>query len=151
MPYGDKFRAKCALDEKTLKVLRDGEEESWTIMKDLTENGKGKLTFKEQSVQFYELMNLLAIFTYFGIESGIAAIHKLLHGGRDCLKELLEMQKDYKNAIKSAKILYFSEEYWDELAGSVNLSSYYKQNMGYHSEKIQSEILQIENLIAALF
>ena len=136
------------MDSDTLKVINKGGKGAEQIMKNLVESGAVKLSFPEQSQNFYELMNLLGLFSFFKIESGIDAINKVVFGKHPHFRPWIEMQKDYQSALRNAKFFYFKNGYPD---GSVNLTSYFNQGMESNKDKIQEEIANIEKMIDALF
>ena len=150
-PMKINVRAKTELDAETLKMIKKGGKGATEKMKELVESGRVKLSYPEQDKNFYELMNLLGVFSYFKIESGIRAINKILFGKHPHFKVWIERQKDYESAINNVKIFYFNDDFWSEISGTVNLTSYYDQSAESYREKIQYEITQIDDLITALY
>lgn len=142
------IRSKSDLDADTLKVINKGGKGSEQIMKNLVESGAVKLSFPEQGQDFYELMNLLGLFSFFKIESGVSAINKVVCGKHPHFKPWIETQKDYQCALRNAKFFYFRNEC---PAGSVNLTSYFTQGMESNKDKIQEEIANITKMMDALF
>lgn len=119
-----------------------------------------RVSLRSQEYSFYELMNLLSIFSYFKIQRGVDLINKLLYGEMPEFKEWIESKAVYQDAINNLQIHYFKiidTLYGGECFGTestdeslIILNSYYEMFVTAHQEKIRGEISQIEELLMAL-
>lgn len=145
-----------------LSLLHESDHPRYTrlrpeVMANLMDENRVSLRF--QNYSFYELMNLLSIFSYFSIQRGVNLIKRLLYGRTPEFKEWIESRPVYQDAINSLQIHYFmiiNRSYGECFGteptdkGLINLDSYYKMFKTMHQEKIHGEISQIEELLVTL-
>lgn len=111
-----------------------------------------KVEFKPHHY-FFELMNLLALFSYFNIKTGISYVNKLLYGDYPEFKEFVESQKRYQEATQKVRIYYSYDvnaalEVYD--IEEIDLTAYFDMHKETEKEKIASELSQIEALLSTL-
>ena len=111
-----------------------------------------KVEFKPHH-HFFELMNLLALFSYFNIKTGISYINKLLYGDYPEFKAYVESQKKYQEATQKVRI-YYSYDVNAALEvyniEEIDLTAYFDMHKEAEKEKIASELSQIEGLLTTL-
>lgn len=128
-----------------------------TVEKLMDEN---KTVLPTQSYPFYELMNMLSIFSHFHIQNGITLINRLLNIDKSEHKAWIESRDVYQEAITHIHIHYFdinsivfrkqylrTEMEYDDF---ITLDSYFASYESEHQEKIQEEISKIEELLLTL-
>lgn len=122
------------------------------------------------SYEYYELLNLLAIFQYFEINSGIERITNLIYGKAPMFKEWFEkiplfsfqLEKQYflihspeikiinkKNKNGKAQFDKIVANYLQE-GKRINFQPYFEKYASENRQKINENILKIENLIRFL-
>ena len=164
---GDYFRdGRPAFDFCWLSALHESDESDipWWIemrtgvMANLMD--ENRVVLSSQSYPFYELMNLLSIFSYFKIQRGVDLINRLLYSKTPEFKEWIETRAVYQGAINNLQIHLFNiissidhVEYFDTKSTDeslIILNSYYEMFITAHQEKIRGEISQIEELLVTL-
>ena len=112
------------------------------------------------SYHFYEMMNLLSLFSYFNITQGIERINKLLYGDAPEFKEWVETTWDYQTSLNHFQICYSDITQWFvggkyhdtsvKHEGRLNIEAYYHQFWMKHWDKIDEEVDKINELLMSL-
>lgn len=117
------------------------------------------------SYRFYELMNLLSLFNYFGIDLGVKQVNKVLYGDNPEFKEWIETLFDYQASKNNFEICYskikpiryamgngkFKYDHIDiEYEGRIDISRFYDLYKNENIEKIEEEIIKITELLKSI-
>lgn len=112
--------------------------------------------------RYYELMNLLSLFTYFKLERGVTLINSILYGEAPAFKEWAERHYDYRQATEKFYILLptITKTYTRTKSGRrtfdgiqtkydkvLSVELYFDIYKDKHYARIQNEIQKIEELI----
>ncbi len=117
------------------------------------------------SYKFYEKLNLLSLFRYFGIQRGVEQINKMLYGSAPEFKEWVETRYDYMESANHFQICYskiepvrysmgngkFKYDHIDiKHEGRIDVSSYFDTYRAAHQDKIDAEIAKIDALLLSI-
>ena len=117
------------------------------------------------SYRFYELMNLLSLFSYLKIESGINQVNKMLYGDAPEFKDWVETRYDYQSSknhfeICSSKIKpiryamgngKFKYDHIDiEHEERISIEEYFDMYKNNHVDKIELESKKIKELLNSI-
>ena len=118
------------------------------IIKNL--NNVDRVMFAEDE-DFFEIMNLLSLFNYFEIQSGVDYINNLLFGCFPELGKWVQSQQVYKNSINSFKISYKDDtNKMGKKNYCVDMTSYFDKFKITEEERISVEIEKIKTMILSL-
>lgn len=139
---------------KSFRLWCDWEDEYASNKKYILDNieNSSRVVFKAHH-RFFELINLLALFSYFNIQTGVEYVNKLLCGHYPEFKNYVEVQKEYRDASCKVVIYYSYKvnaalEVYDIKA--LDITHFFDMHKSSEYEKITSEITQIEGLISTL-
>lgn len=117
------------------------------------------------SYRFYELMNLLSLFSYFNIESGIDKINKILCDDNSEFQEWVKALSDYRlskkhfeicsskiRTVRFGKVYGNSKEDYIEVKHDerISVEKYFDLYKKSHTEKIKMEIDKINELLNSI-
>lgn len=117
------------------------------------------------SYNFYELLNLLSLFRYFGIQRGVDQVNKMIYGAAPEFKEWVETRYDYKESAEHFQICYskiqpiryfmgngkFKYDHIDiEHEGRIDMQLYFDTYSPLHKAKVDAEIARINELLQSI-
>ena len=127
------------------------------IMKNLSNRDKTQLLLEKQEAPFFELLNLLSVFSHFKLQKGVDVINNLLYGNTPEFKDWIVNQQVYQDALHRLRICYSDVQIVEvgkrrveacaNYSGAVELDYYYSMFEDVHGEKIKGEILRVERLL----
>ena len=143
-------------------ISRIPEEDRAAILGNLTNS---KLVKIAPTYKFYESLNLLSLFSYFGIQRGIEQVNKMIYGDAVEFKEWVETQHAYKESANRFQICYakvrpvrfstgsgkFKFDHVDLMhEGRIDIGPYFDTYRAAHQDKIDAEIAKIDALLLSI-
>ena len=133
-------------------------EDNWDDEKEIKnyilDNFSNPLRVKlRSSDDYFELMNLLSLFRYFGIDQGVEYINKKLYGKYPDLKGFVESQKEYQDTMHRVFIYYVHKHNAGRRLYELqycDMTAYFDLFKEVDSIKIIDQIKQIKAMLAGL-
>lgn len=157
--YCIKYHWDNDYDRKGQKIYSTYQMEHWNeehgqrkkrfILRNLKNTDKVKFVGTER---FHEIMNLLSLFNYLNIQSGVNHINRLLFGSFPELEAWIVSQDIYCNALNGVTICYGNpyEANWSDFSFKVDLKPYFDRFRSLDRGKMDDEITKIEALLASI-
>lgn len=113
-------------------------------------NNVDRVLFDEDS-DFFEIMNLLSLFYYFGIQKGVNYINNILFGRFSELATWVQSQQVYKNATNTFSISYKDpNDKTGENNYRIDVTAYFDKFRIVEEDKLSIEIEKINNMLSVL-
>lgn len=116
------------------------------------------------SYHFYELMNLLSLFSYFHIDAGIYQVNKMLYGDAPEFKAWVETRSDYRKSEEHFQLCFSKITQWKTMKGGnmkydrtevkyegrISVDKFFDKFANMHAGKIEGEVRRINELLSSI-